>query len=145
MQIYFICTGNTCRSPMAEAILKHKQLSNIEVRSAGVYAHNGGAMSMNAKKVLLENGILENHRSSEIDPLYIDQADVILTMTRSHLHALLQYFPQAANKIYTLSEYVNGKATDITDPYGGNIDVYRQTFEELQQLVDALQSKILED
>lgn len=145
MQIYFICTGNTCRSPMAEAVLKHKQLSDVEVRSAGVYAQNGSAMSINAKKVLLENGILENHRSAEIDPGYIDQADVILTMTRSHLHALIQYFPQAANKIYTLSEYVNGKATDITDPYGGNIDVYRQTFEELQQLLDALQSKILED
>lgn len=143
MQIYFICTGNTCRSPMAEAILKHKQLNNIEVRSAGVYAQNGGAMSMNAKKVLVENGILENHRSAEIDPQYMEEADVILTMTKSHLHALLQYFPQAANKIYTLSEYVSENAQDISDPFGGNIDVYRQTFEELQQLIDALQLKLL--
>lgn len=143
MQIYFICTGNTCRSPMAEAILKDKQLPQVEVRSAGIYAQNGAKMSHHAKAVLLEQGIKENHQSSSVDPKFVEQADLILTMTTSHMQALLQYFPEHANKIFTLSEYVKGQTTDVSDPYGGSIEVYRQTFEELQKLMDALQTTIL--
>ncbi|MBQ0138121.1 MAG: low molecular weight protein arginine phosphatase [Kurthia sp.] len=145
MQIYFICTGNTCRSPMAEAILKSRKIRNLEVRSAGIYTQNGGAMSPNAKAVLREHGIEENHQSSMVDLNYMEQADVVLTMTSAHMHALVQYFPQMANKIFTLSEYVKGQTTDVSDPYGGSIEVYRQTFEELSKSIDALQKKILEE
>lgn len=145
MQIYFICTGNTCRSPMAEAILKNKQLENVEVRSAGIYAQKGSEMSVHAKSVLHENGMTENHVSSPVDAQFIQQADLILTMTASHMHTLIQYFPEAANKIFTLGEYASGHMTDVFDPYGGDLSVYRQTFGQLQSLIDALQLKILED
>lgn len=145
MQIYFICTGNTCRSPMAEAILKNRRLPNLEVRSAGIYAQNGGEMSVNARTVLQEQGIEENHLSSTIDLHYMEQANVILTMTVAHMHALLQYFPQMANKIFTLNEYTLGQTTDVSDPYGGSIEVYRQTFVDLKKSIDALEKMILEE
>lgn len=145
MQIYFICTGNTCRSPMAEAILKHKKLNNVEVYSAGIYAQAGIPMSDNAQKVLAEHEMVVSHQSSPVEVERLKQADLILTMTQSHLHALLQHFPQVADKAFTLTEYAMDQKRDVFDPYGGNVDVYRHTFEELQQLIDALQSRIVRD
>lgn len=145
MQIYFICTGNTCRSPMAEAILKHKKLENVDVYSAGVYAQSGVPMSTNAQIVLQEHGIEAQHQSSPVDINRLNQSDLILTMTESHLHALLQVHPHIADKAFTLHEYVYNLQKDVSDPYGGSVDVYRRTFEELQRLIDALQSKIVED
>ena len=68
MNIYFICTGNTCRSPMAEAILKSKNLDNVSVRSAGIYAMEGGEMSENAKQALANEGIFHNHISHSVTP-----------------------------------------------------------------------------
>ncbi|MEG0380509.1 MAG: low molecular weight protein arginine phosphatase [Kurthia sp.] len=146
MNIYFICTGNTCRSPMAEAILKQKNLKNVKVHSAGVFANGSGRMSTNAREVLQWNNIEENHQSSPIEEQKLMEADLILTMTISHRNAVLQAYPALADKTFTLKEYVGDTSSyDVSDPYGGNVEVYAQTFTELQRLIDALQLKILED
>lgn len=143
MNIYFVCTGNTCRSPMAEAILKNKRLPNVEVRSAGIYALEGGEMSENARVVLAEENIQHQHVSEQINQQDVEWADLILTMTSAHKDMVLRLFSQAHEKTFTLKEYVtpySGK--DVYDPFGGDTNTYRQTYQELKRLIEELENKI---
>lgn len=135
MNIYFICTGNTCRSPMAAAILAHKNSPNIAVKSAGIYATQGQEMSVHAKQVLAEEQIAAAHHSSPVNTADVEWADLILTMTERQKDVMTQMYPTSASKIYTLNEYVDGQMADVVDPYGADVAVYRQTY---QQLTDAL-------
>ena len=142
-RILFVCTGNTCRSPMAEAILKNKNLEGIEVRSAGVFAVDGNEASAHAKQVLEENKIVHNHQSSLLTGEEVGWADLILTMTESHKGAILNYYPESAAKLFTLKEYTGETIfQDVSDPYGGNVSIYRETFQELEQLIDRVIEKI---
>ncbi|PKC51965.1 phosphotyrosine protein phosphatases I, partial [Rhizophagus irregularis] len=106
MNIYFVCTGNTCRSPMAEAILKHKQLDGVHVKSAGIYALEGGGISENSKAVLEKENIPFEHKTSQVNENDIEWADLILTMTLAHKQMILHSFPMAKDKTFTLKEYV---------------------------------------
>ncbi|MDR7239344.1 low molecular weight protein arginine phosphatase [Neobacillus drentensis] len=142
-RILFVCTGNTCRSPMAEAILKNKQIDRVEVRSAGIYAANGSEASTHAKKVLEDNGIAHNHRSSLLTRAEVEWADLILTMTFSHKMAILQQYPQMGQKVFTLKEYSDeGSGSDVVDPYGGSLAMYEETFRELNGLIDKAIGKL---
>lgn len=144
MNIYFVCTGNTCRSPMAEAILKSKNLKDVNVRSAGVFALEGGEMSENAKQVLTEENIDFHHRTRLVTEDDIQWADLILTMTLSHKEMLLRSFPQANGKTFTLKEYVTPYSSlDVSDPFGGDIHTYKYTYNELKRLIDELGNKLL--
>jgi protein arginine phosphatase len=143
VNIYFICTGNTCRSPMAEAILKNRNLENVEVRSAGIYAHEGSAMSVNAKMVLDQKNIKHDHISSTFTEEDAKWADLILTMTAAHKEIVLQIIDEGQDKVFTLNEYaLCNKNKDVQDPYGGNLTVYEQTFEELNEAIDELEKKL---
>ena len=141
MNIYFICTGNTCRSPMAAAILKHKQLNNVNVRSAGIFAAQGIAMSQQAQQVLAQNHITHEHQSSPFNQQDADWADLILTMTSTHKGMVLRLADNVSQKTYTLNEYVENDG-DIQDPYGGDLTVYSQTYEQLQEAIEKLVEKI---
>ena len=142
-RILFVCTGNTCRSPMAEAILKNKQMDEIEVRSAGIFAANGSEASTHAKKVLEDNGIAHNHRSSLLTGVEVNWADLILTMTSSHKMAILQQYPEVGHKVFTLKEYSGeGFNSDVVDPYGGSLAMYEQTFRELDELINKAIGKL---
>lgn len=105
--ILFVCTGNTCRSPMAEALLRAKAGDRFDVRSAGVFAVDGGPAAHEAVQVLSERGIDCHHQSKKLDEALIRWADVILTMTESHKHAVGVRFPESAGKVYTLKEYTD--------------------------------------
>lgn len=142
--ILFVCTGNTCRSPMAEAMMKSKAGNEINVKSAGVFATNGSAASPQTIQVLTEKGISSNHKSSFLSQELINWATYILTMASGHKQAITTRFPEIADKVYTLKEFVsnNGMDTDISDPYGGSIDIYRETYDELEPLIDALLKKL---
>ena len=142
MNIYFVCTGNTCRSPMAEAILKDKNLSHIEVKSAGIYALDGGEMSENAQAVLKEENIDHNHVSRQVNEQDIEWADLILTMTGAHKELILRAYIQAHGKTYTLKEYVTPySGQDVFDPFGGDISTYKQTYQELKRLIEEFEAK----
>ncbi|WP_075983195.1 low molecular weight protein arginine phosphatase [Bacillus massilinigeriensis] len=142
-RILFVCTGNTCRSPMAEAIVKSKSIPNLEVKSAGVFAMDGGAASENTQAVLKENQIEHNHRSQMLSTEMVKWATYILTMTSGHKSTVLNMFPEAKEKTFTITEFVEGNSTrDIADPYGGSIEIYRDTYKELNEKIEKIIERI---
>jgi len=146
MNIYFVCTGNTCRSPMAEAIFQSHNKEGMDVRSAGIYAMEDGDISENAKQVIREAGIDFTHYSRQVSEEDIRWADLVLTMTTAHKQLIMQAFPFAADKIFTLKEYVRPYGShDVSDPFGGGAHMYRQTFLELTQLTNELHIKLSEE
>lgn len=135
MNILFVCTGNTCRSPMAAAIMEKIAVENdidILIESAGIFATIGERASNEAIKALEEMGIdLTYHRSKPVSEDLVEKSDLILTMTEGHKKILESMAPE---KIYSIMEYI-GKDGDICDPYGGDLDEYRET---ATQIYDAL-------
>ncbi|QOR66522.1 low molecular weight protein arginine phosphatase [Cytobacillus suaedae] len=142
INILFVCTGNTCRSPMAEAILKRKQIPEITVKSAGVFADNTSEASINTQKVLNEEGIPSVHQSSMLTREQIDWATYIFTMTTQHKMLIAERFPDAIEKTFSLKEFVEDVQADVVDPFGGPMNIYRQTYEELNQLIEKLIRKL---
>ncbi|MCM3567201.1 low molecular weight protein arginine phosphatase [Neobacillus mesonae] len=141
--ILFVCTGNTCRSPMAAAILKSKEVDGIEVKSAGIFAASGSDASPHAKHVLENNQISYSHQSQPLTDREVEWADFILTMTGSHKAAIQQQYPKASEKVFTLKEFSGESADlDVIDPYGGSLKDYEDTFQELKKLIDEVIRKI---
>lgn len=130
---------------MAEAILRSKRLPGVAVRSAGIHAINGQRISANAQTLIEEANMPFTPVSRELTIQDVEWADVILTMTETHRSILFQTVPQTVGKLYTLKNFVQPESTDdVLDPFGGNLATYRQTFEELQQLMDKLELKVME-
>ncbi|MGD6966561.1 low molecular weight protein arginine phosphatase [Rossellomorea vietnamensis] len=144
MNILFVCTGNTCRSPMAEALLRHKGKDAFNVKSAGVFAADGQKASFQTQEVLKENDIIHEHQSSSLSPKHIHWADYIFTMTEGHKQNIAAIHPQAADKMFTLKEFVTESAVDrdVSDPFGGSMEVYRGTYKEMDGLIERLIEKL---
>ncbi len=135
MNILFVCTGNTCRSAMAAAIMDKIAVENdldVFIESAGVFAQEGEMASEEAIKAVAKHGIdLTGHRTQPVTEDLIKQCDLILTMTQAHKQILM---PMAQDKVFTLLEYA-GSDGDIQDPYGGDEEEYE---EAMQEIYDAL-------
>ncbi|MGV3482980.1 MAG: protein tyrosine phosphatase, partial [Planctomycetaceae bacterium] len=134
--IALVCTGNTCRSPMAEAILKDLLakagggLESVHVISAGLAAGEGAMATPQAVDVMEARGLdLSGHASRSLSDAIIQRADIILTMTRSHRAAILAAWPDRADQVRTLRR----DGGDIADPVGSSVEVYQDCAEQLER------------
>ena len=134
-EIIFVCTGNTCRSPMAEGLFNSLPDKGFFAASAGIFAETGSKPSENAIIALKEKGIdIKNHSARQLTPEMIESADLILTLTNSHKYAILNIDEKYADKVFTLGEFA-GENADISDPFGGSIEVYQSCANEIFDLV----------
>lgn len=130
--IIFVCTGNTCRSPMAEEIY-NTLIGEKTAISRGIAVSSPSGAAQNAKYAVLEyGGNLENHMSHQITLEELKEAEIVITMTGSHKMLLSQYVDE--DKIKTLAEFA-GESGDISDPYGGDVEIYRETAEEIYDYI----------
>lgn len=128
---------------MAETILRNKKIDGIEVRSAGIYAAGRSEASVHAKKVLDNNKLSHNHRSTLLTNAEVDWADLVLTMTSSHKFSIQMQYPHSSAKVFTLKEFTGESYDlDVQDPYGGSLAVYEQTYQELDKLIEKAIGKI---
>lgn len=134
-QILFVCTGNICRSPMAEYLLRHHlgPRTRWQVRSAGLTAMNGVAASRPAIEALSEKGVnLTPHHSQGLAKDMIDSATVIVVMTAAQALELKQRFPEAQDRIHLLKSFdPAAKGGDIQDPIGYEMSTYRRIRDEI--------------
>jgi protein-tyrosine-phosphatase len=186
--ILLICTGNTCRSPMAEGMLKklvQQHAMNIEVRSAGIFAYDHSPISQHAQKILDEKNIHDVIVSKSLKKEDIHWSNYIFTMTVQHKRWIIEHFPEALERTFTLKEFtedcldtkhliaqinelileqqlkksLSGQidteihkktyelsslipSSDITDPYGGTLEDYRKTANEIEKSLQIIVTKL---
>jgi protein-tyrosine phosphatase len=128
--VLFVCTGNTCRSPMATGILKTLvDEKKVTVRSAGMNTTDGNPAAPHAVEIVREyGGAIDDHRTQELTPEHARWADLILVMEFRHYEYVLQFAPEAVPKIFLLKEYKrNTRYNEVADPVGQDLEAYRQS------------------
>ncbi len=138
MKVLFVCTGNTCRSPMAEAIFNTLSDDKIAIsRGTNVFAPQ--SINPKSKNALLKYGIsLNEHISRQLSVDDIKASDLVLTMTGSQMLILKNAFPEYKSRIYTLKGKSYGMESDVEDPFGGDQEAYNLCCDELYKSIERL-------
>lgn len=147
-QLLFVCSGNTCRSPMAEACFKvlaeAHGLTDIEIRSAGTGAMRGMPASYQACEAVKDiGGDLSVFRSTPLSSELVNSSDLIIAMTSGHRAEIIRRYPMAADKVRLLLEFAGQPGTSVSDPFGGSLDLYRFTLSAMMPALNNLADKIL--
>ena len=143
--VLFVCTGNTCRSPMAEGMFRKavEARGDFEVASAGIAAYPGDQANPETVKFLAGRGIrLDGFFSQPVSPELLEKATHVFAMTSGHLEALENLFPEYSDKFFLVCEFVElpgrGVAADVPDPIGMGRKAYEQTGKTLDQAIPTL-------
>lgn len=135
-KIIFICTGNTCRSPMAEGLFRAhggEDKTGLTAASAGLFTQDGMPASQNAVAAAAELGAdITAHRSRMLTPDMARDAHYLVCMTGAHYDRLCELFPDCADKVFTLLP------EDISDPFGGDLETYRRAAAEIDKGVRSI-------
>lgn len=146
--VLIVCSGNTCRSPMAEALLRRQieragDAPRLRVASAGTWGPSDAPAAALSQQLLAQEGLdLSAHRSRLLTQRELDDADLILVMTRTHKEDITQRFARAADKLYLFSEMI-GKRDDIADPHGGELADYQACKKALEEIVTTGYARIV--
>ncbi|MCL2350389.1 MAG: low molecular weight protein arginine phosphatase [Defluviitaleaceae bacterium] len=143
-KILFVCTGNTCRSPMArvlaDSIFKEQGLA-LEADSVGAFARNGTAASVNAVAVAYEDYRLDlaAHGAKMVSLPLVEESVLIIAVTQRHKELLLREYSEHADKIHTFAEICEeADAGDVDDPFGGDLEVYRACAAQMKKYLDKI-------
>ncbi|MEW6088001.1 MAG: low molecular weight protein arginine phosphatase [bacterium] len=147
MKILFVCTGNTCRSPLAEKLFQHyaKDCPGVESASAGISAWQNVRMSFDSERLLIREGIdPSGFKSQPVTWNLLQKYDLVLTMDRRQADYIKDTFPKTEGRTFLLKKFIDKDElnAEIADPYLGNAGDYENCFREIKEAVIKLKEKL---